>query len=174
MQPADRREDAGRRFRATPTENLGESRTFRFSLRASLRSFACGVGRLIHDADQKGLAEISTEMKELALRGKDNKLLPHEYTGGSITISNLGMFGITEFQAIINPPQSSIIAVGSIVEKPVVNAGAIQVGHTMKSTISADHRSLDGAVAAKLLKDFSDILEDPFQIWLNSLDMEVI
>ena len=62
----------------------------------------------------------------------------------------------------------------SIIEKPVVNAGIIEIGHTMKSTISADHRSLDGAVAAKLLKDFSDILEDPFQIWLNSLDMEVI
>ena len=84
------------------------------------------------------------------------------------------MFGITEFQAIINPPQSSIIAVGSIIEKPVVNAGSIELGHTMTSTISADHRSLDGAVAAKLLKDFSDILEDPFQIWLNSMDMEVI
>ena len=62
----------------------------------------------------------------------------------------------------------------SIIEKPLVNSGIIQIGHTMKSTISADHRSLDGAVAAKLLKDFSDILEDPFQIWLNSLDMEVI
>ena len=83
-------------------------------------------------------------------------------------------FGITEFQAIINPPQSSIIAIGSIIEKPVVNSGSIEIGHTMKSTISADHRSLDGAVAAKLLKDFSDILEDPFQIWLNSMDMEVI
>ena len=84
------------------------------------------------------------------------------------------MFGITEFQAIINPPQSSIIAVGSIIEKAIIHAGIIEVGHTMKSTISADHRSLDGAVAAKLLKDFGDILEDPFQIWLNSLDMEVI
>ena len=84
------------------------------------------------------------------------------------------MFGITEFQAIINPPQSSIFAVGSIIEKPVISSGAIEVGHTMKSTISADHRALDGAVASKLLKDFSDILEDPFQIWLNSNDMEVI
>ena len=84
------------------------------------------------------------------------------------------MFGITEFQAIINPPQSSIIAVGGIIEKPLVNEGNIEIGHTMKTTISADHRALDGAVAAKLLKDFNDILEDPFQIWLNSLDMEVI
>ena len=129
---------------------------------------------IVKEADKKGLSEISTEIKSLVKKANQNKLLPEEYSGGSITISNLGMFGITEFQAIINPPQSSIIAVGSIIEKPVVNAGSIEVGHTMKSTISADHRSLDGAVAAKLLKDFSDILEDPFQIWLNSLDMEVI
>ena len=100
--------------------------------------------------------------------------MPEEYSGGSITISNLGMFGITEFKAIINPPQSSIIAVGSILKKPVVNKDKIEIGFTMKSTISADHRALDGAVAAKLLKDFNDILEDPFQIWLNSFDMEVI
>ncbi len=129
---------------------------------------------IVKNADKKGLAEISSEVKSLVKKANQNKLLPEEYSGGSTTISNLGMFGITEFQAIINPPQSNIIAVGSIIEKPVVNAGSIEVGHTMKSTISADHRSLDGAVAAKLLKDFSDILEDPFQIWLNSLDMEVI
>ncbi len=129
---------------------------------------------IVKNVDKKGLAEISSEIKSLVKKANQNKLLPEEYSGGSTTISNLGMFGITEFQAIINPPQSSIIAVGSIIEKPVVNAGSIEVGHTMKSTISADHRSLDGAVAAKLLKDFGDILEDPFQIWLNSLDMEVI
>ena len=129
---------------------------------------------IVKEADKKGLAKISTEIKTLVKKANQNKLLPEEYSGGSITISNLGMFGITEFQAIINPPQSSIIAVGSIIEKPLVNASSIEVGHTMKSTISADHRSLDGAVAAKLLKDFGDILEDPFQIWLNSLDMEVI
>ena len=129
---------------------------------------------IVKEADKKGLAEISSEVKSLVKKANQNKLLPDEYNGGSITISNLGMFGITEFQAIINPPQSSIIAVGSIIEKPVVNSGIVEIGHTLKSTISADHRSLDGAVAAKLLKDFSDILEDPFQIWLNSFDMEVI
>ena len=129
---------------------------------------------IVKNVDKKGLGEISLEVKSLVKKANQNKLLPEEYNGGSITISNLGMFGITEFQAIINPPQSSIIAVGSIIEKPVVNSGNIEIGHTMKSSISADHRSLDGAVAAKLLKDFSDILEDPFQIWLNSLDMEVI
>jgi len=129
---------------------------------------------IVKNADKKGLVEISSEIKSLVKKANQNKLLPEEYIGGSTTISNLGMFGITEFQAIINPPQSNIIAVGSIVEKPVANSGIIKIGHTMKSTISADHRALDGAVAAKLLKDFSDILEDPFQIWLNSLDMEVI
>ena len=129
---------------------------------------------IVKAVNSKGLNEISLEIRELAKLAKTNSLTPKQYTGGSITVSNLGMFGITEFQAIINPPQSSIIAIGSIIEKPVVNSGSIEIGHTMKSTISADHRSLDGAVAAKLLKDFSDILEDPFQIWLNSLDMEVI
>ena len=129
---------------------------------------------IIKNADKKSITEISSEIKLLVKKANENKLLPDEYNGGSITISNLGMFGITEFQAIINPPQSSIIAIGSIVEKPVVSSGVIEVGHSMKSTISADHRSLDGAVAAKLLKEFNDILEDPFQIWLNSIDMEVI
>ena len=129
---------------------------------------------IVRNADKKGLSEISSEIKSLVSKANQNKLLPDEYNGGSITISNLGMFGITEFKAIINPPQSSIIAIGSIIEKPVVNNGKVEVGYTMKSTISADHRSLDGAVAAKLLKEFNDIIEDPFQIWLNSLDMEVI
>tara|TARA_B100000941_G_scaffold63994_1_gene42407 strand:+ start:304 stop:1533 length:1230 start_codon:yes stop_codon:yes gene_type:complete len=129
---------------------------------------------IVRNADKKGLGEISSEIKSLVSKANQNKLMPDEYNGGSITISNLGMFGITEFKAIINPPQSSIIAIGSIIEKPVVNNGKVEVGYTMKSTISADHRSLDGAVAAKLLKEFNDILEDPFQIWLNSLDMEVI
>jgi len=129
---------------------------------------------IIKNADTKGLIEISNEIKSLVVKANQNKLTPEEYTGGSITISNLGMYGITEFTAIINPPQSSIIAIGSIIKKPVVNGDQIEIGHTMKSTISADHRALDGAVASKLLKDFNDILEDPFQIWLNSLDMEVI
>ncbi len=129
---------------------------------------------IVKNADKKGLTEISAEIKTLVSKANQNKLLPDEYNGGSITISNLGMFGITEFQAIINPPQSSIIAVGAIIKKPLINNDVIEIGHTMKSTISADHRALDGAVAAKLLKDFNDILEDPFQIWLNTSDMEVI
>ena len=129
---------------------------------------------IVKNADKKGLFNISLEIKELVKKANQNRLLPDEYNGGSITISNLGMFGISEFQAIINPPQSSIIAVGSILKKPVIYKNKLDIGHIMKSTISADHRSLDGAVAAKLLKDYNDILEDPFQIWLNSNDMEVI
>ena len=84
------------------------------------------------------------------------------------------MFGITEFSAIINSPQSSILAIGSIIEKPIVQEKNVIIGNTLKSTLSADHRVLDGAVAAKLLKDFNDIIENPFEIWLKSNDMEVI
>ena len=100
--------------------------------------------------------------------------MPEEYTGGSISISNLGMYGITEFAAIINPPQSLILAVGSIEEKPIVEKGIVVVGHTLKSTLSADHRALDGTVAGKLLKDFNDIIENPFEIWMDSNDLEII
>ncbi|SVC38762.1 uncharacterized protein METZ01_LOCUS291616, partial [marine metagenome] len=97
-----------------------------------------------------------------------------EYTGGSISISNLGMYGITEFAAIINPPQSSILAVGTIKETPIVEKGIVIVGYTLKFTLSVDHRALDGAVAGKLLKDFNDIIENPFEIWMDSNDLEII
>ncbi|MDC1047619.1 dihydrolipoamide acetyltransferase family protein [Alphaproteobacteria bacterium] len=129
---------------------------------------------IIKNADSKGLKVISNEIKELAKLAKTNSLTPEQYTGGSITVSNLGMFGISEFAAIINPPQSSILAVGKIIKKPIVLDGEVVVGNTLKSTLSADHRVLDGAVAGKLLKDFNDIIEDPFEIWIKSSDMEVI
>ena len=129
---------------------------------------------IVKDADKKGLKEISLEINDLIKKAHENKLLPEEYTGGSISISNLGMYGITEFAAIINPPQSSILAVGTIKETPIVEKGIVIVGHTLKSTLSADHRALDGAVAGKLLKDFNDIIENPFEIWLKSDDMEII
>ena len=129
---------------------------------------------IIKAVNSKGLNEISLEIRELAKLAKTNSLTPKQYTGGSITISNLGMFGISEFAAIISPPQASILAVGKIIKKPVVLNDSVKVGNTLKSTLSADHRVLDGAVAGKLLKDFNDIIEDPFQIWMNSNDMEVI
>ena len=129
---------------------------------------------IIKNADSKGLNMISNEIRELAKLAKTNSLTPEQYTGGSITVSNLGMFGISEFAAIISPPQSSILAVGKIIKKPIVVDDEVVVGSTLKSTLSADHRVLDGAVAGKLLKDFNDIIEDPFEIWIKSSDMEVI
>ena len=129
---------------------------------------------IIKNADTKGLNMISNEIRELAKLAKTNSLTPEQYTGGSITVSNLGMFGISEFAAIISPPQSSILAVGKIIKKPIVVDDEVVVGSTLKSTLSADHRVLDGAVAGKLLKDFNDIIEDPFEIWIKSSDMEVI
>ena len=129
---------------------------------------------IIKNADSKGLNIISGEIRELAKLAKTNSLTPEQYTGGSITVSNLGMFGISEFAAIISPPQSSILAVGKIIKKPIVVDDEIIVGNTLKSTLSADHRVLDGAVAGKLLKDFNDIIEDPFEIWIKSSDMEIL
>jgi pyruvate dehydrogenase E2 component (dihydrolipoamide acetyltransferase) len=129
---------------------------------------------IIKNADSKGLNIISSEIRELAKLAKTNSLTPEQYTGGSITVSNLGMFGISEFAAIISPPQSSILAVGQIIKKPIVVDDEVVVGNTLKSTLSADHRVLDGAVAGKLLKDFNDIIEDPFEIWIKSSDMEIL
>ena len=129
---------------------------------------------IIKNADSKGLNIISGEIRELAKLAKTNSLTPEQYTGGSITVSNLGMFGISEFAAIISPPQSSILAVGKIMTKPIVVNDEVVVGNTLKSTLSADHRVLDGAVAGKLLKDFNDIIEDPFEIWIKSSDMEIL
>ena len=130
---------------------------------------------IVKNADKKGIKEISNEIKDLVQKSKKGRLLPDEYNGGTISISNLGMFGITDFSAIINAPQSSILAIGAIKKIPgVVKNDEIKVINVLKSTLSADHRVLDGAVAAKLLKDFSNIIEDPFNLWLMSDDMEII
>jgi pyruvate dehydrogenase E2 component (dihydrolipoamide acetyltransferase) len=129
---------------------------------------------IVKKADSKGLIEISKEIKYLVDRSKKGKLLPDEYSGGTISLSNLGMFGITEFSAIINPPQSSILAVGVIKKTPAVVNDEIKAVNILKSTLSADHRVLDGAVAGKLLKDFHDIIENPFSLWLNTSDMNII
>jgi len=129
---------------------------------------------IIKNADKKGLIEISKETKDLIDKSKSGKLQHDEYTGGTISISNLGMFGITEFSAIINPPQSSILAVGTIKKIPGFINEKIMPISVIKSTLSADHRVLDGAVAGKLLMDFHQIIEDPFDLWLKSSDMEII
>ena len=129
---------------------------------------------IIKNANEKGLLEISKEIKILVKKAREGKLSKDEYTGGTISISNLGMFGIREFGAIINLPQSSILAVGTIQKVPSVVEDKIVPVNILNSTLSADHRVLDGAVAAKLLKDFNDIIENPFEVWLQSEDMEII
>ncbi|MDX6767008.1 MAG: dihydrolipoamide acetyltransferase family protein [Candidatus Methylacidiphilales bacterium] len=117
---------------------------------------------VIPDAQDKNLKQISLEAKELAARAKEGKLKPEEYTTGTFTVSNLGMFGVDRFSAIVNPPQAAILAVGNIVAKPVVDAnGQIVVGQRMSLTLSADHRVVDGADAAIFLKEVKDLLEAP-------------
>ncbi len=116
---------------------------------------------IIRHADFKNLGQLSQEMKLLASKARDNKLTREEYTGGSFTVSNLGMFGISEFVAIINPPQAAILAIGGIEEKAIVKNGHIVAGKTMKLTLSADHRVLDGSDAARFLKTLQKYLESP-------------
>ena len=119
---------------------------------------------VVNNADLKSLSQINAEVKELAKKAKDKKLQPQEMTGNTFTISNLGMFDIEEFTAIINPPDACILAVGSINEKPVVKNGAIVVGHTMKVTLSCDHRVVDGATGAQFLQTLKAILENPVKM----------
>jgi pyruvate dehydrogenase E2 component (dihydrolipoamide acetyltransferase) len=121
---------------------------------------------VIRNTDLKGLAEISAETKELAARAREKKLKPEEFTGGTFTISNLGMYDVENFAAIINPPEGAILAIGSIVEKPVVEGGAIVVGQRMKMTLSCDHRVVDGAAGARFMQTLKKILEHPAMLAL--------
>ncbi|MCB1782594.1 MAG: pyruvate dehydrogenase complex dihydrolipoamide acetyltransferase [Alphaproteobacteria bacterium] len=116
---------------------------------------------IIKAAEDKGLRGISTEMKELAGRAREGKLKPEEFQGGSFSISNLGMYGIKDFAAIINPPQGCILAVGAGIEQPVVEKGQIVVGTVMTCTLSVDHRCVDGAVGAEYLQIFKQYIENP-------------
>ncbi|MBV7260012.1 pyruvate dehydrogenase complex dihydrolipoamide acetyltransferase [Erythrobacter crassostreae] len=116
---------------------------------------------IIRDAGRKGLAEISTEMKELAGKARDGKLQPHEYQGGTVSLSNLGMFGTKQFDAVINPPQGMILAVGAGEQRPHVVDGALQVATVMSVTGSFDHRAIDGVDGAKLLDQFRSLIENP-------------
>lgn len=116
---------------------------------------------IIRLADHKNLGQISTEVKSLAARARDGKLSKEEYTGGSFTISNLGMFGVSSFVAVINPPQGAILATGGIEDKPVVKNNEIVPGKIMTLTLSSDHRVIDGADAAKFLKTLKQFLENP-------------
>jgi pyruvate dehydrogenase E2 component (dihydrolipoamide acetyltransferase) len=117
---------------------------------------------VLKDAHMKSLSALSAEMKDLAKRARERKLAPHEYQGGSFAISNLGMFGIDNFDAVINPPHGSILAVGAGVKKPVVGAdGEIKVATVMSVTLSVDHRVIDGALGADFLKALADNLANP-------------
>ena len=123
---------------------------------------------IIRNADIKGLATISDEVKNLAARARDGKLLPHEYQGGGFSISNLGMFGIKQFSAIVNPPQSCILAVGAGEQRPVVRDGVLAVATVMSCTLSVDHRTVDGAVGAEFLQAIKKHLENPMTMLLRA------
>lgn len=116
---------------------------------------------IVKQAEQKGLAAISSEIKELAGKARDGKLKPEEFQGGTFTVSNLGMYGISHFGAIINPPQSCILAVGAGEERPFVEGGQIKIGNFMTCTLSTDHRTVDGAVGAEFLQILKNYIENP-------------
>jgi pyruvate dehydrogenase E2 component (dihydrolipoamide acetyltransferase) len=116
---------------------------------------------IIRAADQKSLSQIATEVRDLADRARNRKLKPEEFMGATFSISNLGMFGIDEFTAVINPPEGAILAVGAMSPKPVVRDNQVVVRQMMHVTMSCDHRVIDGATGAKFLQTFKKILENP-------------
>lgn len=119
---------------------------------------------VIRHADHKSLSQINVEVRELAGKAKERRLQPDQMQGNTFTISNLGMFDIEEFTAIINPPDACILAVGTIIEKPVVRDGELAIGNIMKVTLSCDHRVVDGATGAKFLQTVKSMLEDPIRL----------
>jgi pyruvate dehydrogenase E2 component (dihydrolipoamide acetyltransferase) len=119
---------------------------------------------VIFDANTKGLSEISKEARELAKRARERKLQPHEYTGATMSVSNLGMLGIDEFTAIINPPEAAILAVGAVEDKAVVVDGTLQVRKRMRVTMSCDHRVIDGALGAQFLQTLRRLIENPLML----------
>lgn len=121
---------------------------------------------IIRKADQKGLSEISIEMVALADRARSNKLTPDEFQGGGFTISNLGMFGVKNFTSIINPPQSCIMSVGAGEQRPIVRDGKVVVATVMTSTLTSDHRTVDGALSAQFMREFKIMIEDPLTMLL--------
>ena len=119
------------------------------------------VTPVIKDAASKSMLQISQEVKDLAVRARDKKLMPNEFDGGTVTVSNLGAWGIESFDAIINPPQAAILSVGAIIEKPVVKDGQIVAGMRMNIGLSCDHRVVDGAVGARFLNEVKKLIENP-------------
>jgi len=116
---------------------------------------------VIRHTDHKSLREIAAEARDLAGRARERKLKPEEYTGGTFSVSNLGMLDIHEFTAVINPPEAGIIAVGRMVEQPVVHEGAVTIRRRMRLTMSCDHRVIDGATGARFLQTLKGMLENP-------------
>jgi pyruvate dehydrogenase E2 component (dihydrolipoamide acetyltransferase) len=116
---------------------------------------------VLRHAELKSLSEISNEMRDLAARARSKRLAPHEYQGGSTTLSNLGMYGISQFDAIINPPQASILAIGRAAKQPIIKNDAVKIATMMHATLSVDHRVIDGALGAEMLAAFKAFLEDP-------------
>lgn len=123
---------------------------------------------IVRAADVKSLLDIATEVRELAGRARTRKLKPEEYMGATFSISNLGMFGIDEFTAVINPPEAAILAVGAMKPKPIVREDQIEIHQMMRVTMSCDHRVVDGAVGAQFLQTFKQILENPLYLFLGS------
>jgi pyruvate dehydrogenase E2 component (dihydrolipoamide acetyltransferase) len=121
---------------------------------------------IVKQADRKGLATIATEMKDLAARARAGKLRLEEFQGGTFSISNLGMYGVRDFAAVINPPQGAILAVGAGEQRPLVKAGALSIATVMTCTLSVDHRAVDGAVGAQFLAAFKKLVEDPLTMLL--------
>jgi pyruvate dehydrogenase E2 component (dihydrolipoamide acetyltransferase) len=121
---------------------------------------------VIRHAEAKGMEAISREMRELGLRARDGKLKPEDYLGGSFSLSNLGMYGIKQFEAVINPPQACILAVGAGEQRAVVKDGALVVATVMSCTLSVDHRAVDGAIGAEWLAAFKRLVEDPMTMLL--------
>ena len=116
---------------------------------------------VVRNAELKSLSEISNEMRDLAARARSKRLAPHEYQGGTTAISNLGMYGIAQFDAVINPPQASILAVGKAERRPIVKKDKLKIATMMSVTLSVDHRVIDGALGAELLAAFKSFIEDP-------------
>lgn len=121
---------------------------------------------MVRDADQKSLGEIAVEIRELAERAKKKALKPEEYTGGSITVSNLGMYGIDSFIAVINPPQAAILAIGKVQPKVVVRDGQMVIRQMTSVTLSGDHRVIDGAIGAQYMQELKSLLEHPMRLLL--------
>jgi pyruvate dehydrogenase E2 component (dihydrolipoamide acetyltransferase) len=119
---------------------------------------------VLRDCDAKPLARIAVESRDLAERARGGKLRAQEISGATFSISNLGMYDVEEFSAIINPPEGAILAVGSVLQKPVVEDGELRVGRRMKMTISCDHRVMDGAMGARFLQDVKRLLEEPLRL----------